>query len=310
MQARPRIYRKLMDGRHDLTPEIRGIVFMCASTLGFAVMHVTIRYTSTTTDLHSFQIAFFRNLFGFFVFAPIILGRGAGFLRTGRLGLHAVRSLINIAAMLSFFYALSITEVAHATSLGFSAPIFAGILSVVVLGERFRVRRWAAIGCGVLGMLVIVRPGLIPVGLGPLLVVGSAFLWAIVLTIIKVMARTESSLTIVVWMNIFLAIYALGPALWVWHWPTATGWALMVLIAIAGTCAQICVSSALRETEQTLVMPFDFLRLIWVAALGFWVFGEVPDRFIWAGGAIIFGSGVYLAYRERVVRKRKVESLI
>ncbi len=205
--------------------------------------------------------------------------------------------------MLMFFYALSITEVGHVTALGFSAPIFAAILSVFFLGERFRLRRWAAIGCGILGMLVIVRPGMIPLETGPILVIISAFMWAIVLTIIKIMSRTESSLTIVAYMNIFLAIYALGPAIWVWVWPPLEGWLFMIAIALFGTLAQLCVSQSLKETEQTLVMPFDFLRLIWVAVLGFWVFGEVPDVFVWAGGAIIFASGIYLAYRERAARK-------
>jgi len=308
MQAPQRLTTRITAIWRDQTPEIRGILFMCAATTGFAAMHVTIRYTSTHTDLHSFQIAFFRNLFGFVVFLPIILSSGMGFLRTKRLALHGIRGLLNIGAMLCFFYALSITEVAHVTALGFSAPIFAGILSVVVLGERFRARRWLAIGFGFIGMLVIVRPGVIPLGLGTLLVIVSTLFWAVVLTIIKVMARTESSLTIVAYMNIFLAIYALGPALWVWRWPTLEGWLLMAAIAFFGTFAQIGLSSALRETDQTVVMPFDFLRLVWVAILGFVIFGEVPDRYIWAGGAIIFFSGVYLAYRERVNRMNAAKS--
>lgn len=287
------------------SPELRGIILMCISTFCFSIMHVMIRWTSLNTDLHAFQIAFFRNVFGFLVFLPLILSNGLGFLKTKRLGLHGIRSLFNIGAMLMFFYALTITEVGHVTSLGFSAPIFAGILSVIFLGEKFRMRRWAAIGCGIIGMLVIVRPGVVPFELGPALVICSAFLWALVLTIIKVMSRTESSLTIVAYMNIFLAIYGLGPALWVWVWPPLEGWLLMGAIAVAGTCAQLCVSQSLKETEPTLVMPFDFLRLIWVAVIGFWIFGEVPDQFVWAGGAIIFASGVYLAFRERAAHRAR-----
>jgi len=286
----------------EASPEVRGILLMCASTLCFSVMHVMIRYAAS--DLHAFQIAFFRNVFGFIVFLPILLSQGTGFLRTDRLAMHGVRSLFNIAAMLMFFYALSVTEVAHVTALGFSAPIFAGVLSVIVLGERFRARRWGAIAIGFLGMLVIVRPGFIPLELGTVLVICSALCWSIVLTFIKVMSRTESSLTIVAYMNIFLAVYALGPALWVWRWPTAEGWILLAAIAVFGTVAQMCVSQSLKESEPTLVMPFDFLRLIWVAILGAWVFGEYPDRYVWTGGAIIFASGIYLAYRERAVRQR------
>ena len=307
MQVPPQYFATLTQNWQKQSPEMRGILLMCVSTFCFAVMHVFIRYTSVNTDLHSFQIAFFRNVFGFFVFLPLIVSQGVGFLQTKRLGMHAFRSLFNIGAMLMFFYALSITEVAHVTALGFSAPIFAAVLSVVFLGERFRARRWLAIGFGVLGMLVIVRPGYIPIELGTILVIASALCWAIVLTIIKVMSRTETSLTIVAYMNIFLALYALGPALYVWVWPGLDGWLLMIAIAIFGTVAQLCVSQSLKETEQTLVMPFDFLRLIWVAIIGFWVFGEIPDRFIWLGGAIIFASGFYLAYRERAVRRASAE---
>ena len=281
-------------------PELRGILLMCVSTLGFGVMHTLIRYASA--ELHPVQIAFFRNVFGFLVFLPILVQSGTGFLRTERMGLHAFRGVLNICAMLMFFYALSIVEVARVTALAFSAPIFAGILSVVFLGERFRLHRWGAIVAGFVGMLVILRPGLIPMELGPVLVIVSSLLWATVMIIIKVMSRTESSLAIVAYMNIFLAAYSIIPALFFWQWPTLEGWGLMAAIGITGTLGQLGLSQALAETEPTVVMPFDFLRLIWVAGLGFWVFGEIPDLFVWLGGAIIFASGFYIAWRENQAR--------
>ena len=286
-------------------PELRGILLMCVSTLGFAVMHTLIRYASA--ELHPIQIAFFRNVFGFLVFLPVLAQGGIGFLRTKRIGLHAFRGLLNIGAMLMFFYALSIVEVARATALAFSAPIFAGILSVVFLGERFRMHRWGAIVAGFVGMLAILRPGLIPLELGPVLVVVSSLVWATVMIIIKVMSRTESSLAIVAYMNIFLAVYSVVPAIFVWQWPSVEGWALMAAIGITGTLGQLGLSQALAETDPTVVMPFDFLRLIWVAGLGFWIFGEIPDLFVWIGGTIIFASGFYLAWRENSTRRAQRE---
>ena len=286
--------------------ETRGILLMCVSTVAFAVMHTLIRHASA--ELHPVQIAFFRNFFGFLLFLPILAHHGMKFLRTDRLGLHAIRSVLNIGAMFMFFYALSVTEVARVTALGFSAPVFAGILSVVFLGERFRWHRWAAIGVGFLGMLIVLRPGLIPFELGPMLVVISSFLWAICMIIIKVMSRTESSLAIVAYMNIFLALFSIGPAIWVWAWPSVEGWWLMVAIGVAGTLGQLGLSQALAETEPTVVMPFDFLRLIWVAALGYWFFGEVPGVYVWIGGVVIFAAGFYLALREGQKRRgRKAE---
>lgn len=264
-------------------------------------MHVIIRYASD--QLHPMQIAFFRNFFGVLVFMPILFANGTGFLKTQRLMLHGFRGVLNVAAMFMFFYALSITEVAHVTALAFSAPIFAGVLSVIVLGEAFHLRRWVAIFVGFLGVLVILRPGMIPVDLGSMLVLASALLWAIVMIIIKVMSRTESSLTIVAYMNLFLALYSVGPAIWFWQWPTLEGWILMAAVGVTGTMAQMMLSQSLKESEPTLVMPFDFLRLIWVAIMGAIVFGEVPDRYVWIGGLIVFASGLYLAYRENQQRK-------
>ena len=283
------------------SPELRGILLMSFSTVCFAIMHTAIRYA--TFELSPFQIAFFRNFFGIIIFMPIILRSGLGFMKTERLGLHAFRGLLNIAAMLLYFNALALTEVAHVTALSFSSPVFASILAVVVLGERFRLRRWVAIALGFLGVLLIIRPGFIPLELGPMMVIGSALIWAMVLMIIKVMSRTESSLTIVAYMNLFLALYSLGPALWFWIWPSLEGWAIMVLIAISGTIGQLCVSQSLHETEPTVVMPFDYLKLIWAAVLGFWVFGEIPDTYIWIGGSVIFASSFYLAWRENQLRK-------
>lgn len=278
-------------------------MLMCASTAGFATMHVLIRYTSA--EIHPMQIAFFRNFFGILVFLPILVRSGIGFLRTDRLRLHAVRGVLNICAMLMFFYALSITEVARVTALAFSAPVYAAILSVIFLGERFRWRRWVAIATGFVGMLIVLRPGLIPLELGPLLVIGSSLVWAICMIIIKMLSRTDSSLCIVAYMNIFLTVFALGPAIWFWQWPTLEGWILMAAIGVAGTLGQLGLSQALAETEPSVVMPLDFLRLIWVTVLGYLVFGEIPGIWIWVGGAVIFASGFYIAWREGRARRER-----
>ncbi|MEM9062689.1 MAG: DMT family transporter [Pseudomonadota bacterium] len=289
------------------SPELRGIILMSLSTVGFALMHTAIRYASF--EMSPFQIAFFRNAFGIVIFAPIIIRNGVGFMRTKRLGAHAGRSVLNICAMFLYFNALAVTEVAHVTALSFSAPIFASILAVIVLGERFRIRRWLAIAIGFLGMLLIIRPGYIPIEAGPVMVILSTMFWAVVLTITKILSRTESSLTIVAYMNIFLALYSLPPALWFWTWPTVEGWLVLILIGITGTIAQLCVTQSLRETEPTVVMPFDFLKLIWATLLGLWVFGEVPDSFVWIGGSVIFASSLYLAWREAQLRKAEAPSI-
>jgi drug/metabolite transporter (DMT)-like permease len=286
-------------------PVMRGILLMCVGTLFFTAMHVLVRYVSP--HVPPLQIAFFRNIFGVFVFIPLLLSGGISFLRTDRLGLHAIRGLMNVTAMMMFFSALAITPVARITALSFTAPLFTAILSVLFLGERFRIRRWTAIALGFIGMLIILRPGMIPVDIGSILVVASSMIWGVTLIVIKILSRTESSFTITAYMNIFLSIFSLGPALWVWVTPAPEMWVWLIAIGVLGTIAQLCLSQALKETDPTAVMPFDFLKLVWATLLGLWVFGELPDLLTWVGAFVVFASGFYLAYREHQERRAAVK---
>jgi drug/metabolite transporter (DMT)-like permease len=270
---------------------------MVASTLGFAAMHVLIRHVAD--EVHPIQTAFFRNFFGLLVFLPLVMRQGFGFLHTRRFGMHGLRAGLNVVAMLCFFTALALTPIARVTALSFSAPLFAAVLSVLILGERFRVRRWAAIVLGFVGTVVILRPGMIPIDLGSMLVLAAAALWGVTMIVIKHLSRTESSLTITGYMNLLLSVLSLGPALYVWRTPSLEAWGWMVLIALLGTVAQIALAQALKEAETTAVLPFDFLKLVWVAVAGAWLFGEIPDFFTFVGAFVVFASGLYIIYRER-----------
>jgi len=279
------------------TPPFRGIVLMCLSTVAFSIMHALVRFVSEV--LPPFQIAFFRNIFGLLFLLPLLMRSRFAVLRTQRIGLHALRGVINIGAMLMFFTALSISPLAKVTALSFTAPIFMAVLAVLVLGERFRLYRWMAILLGFIGMLIILRPGLVAIDTGALLVTGAAALWAVAMILIKIMSRTESSLTIVAYMGIFLGVFSVLPALWVWE-PfglQTLGW--LALVGLFGTLAQMSLSQSLKETDPTALMPFDFLKLIWTATIGAWFFAEIPDVYTLVGAAVIFSSGLFIALRER-----------
>jgi drug/metabolite transporter (DMT)-like permease len=276
----------------NLSANLRGIILMLISTVAFAAMHAAVRHLSG--ELHPFEIAFFRNAFGLLV------------------PLHGLRSGLNIIAMLAYFYALSITPLARATSLSFTVPIFATLLAMVVLGEVVRLRRWVAMFCGFAGALVILRPGLAEIDLGSLLVLLSAAVWASALTVIKVLSRTDSSITITCYMVILMAPISLVPALWVWQWPTGEQLLWLVAIGVVGTLGQLIMTQALKEAETSVVMPeaetsvvmpFDFFKMIWASLLGFLFFAEVPTLFIWIGAGIIFASTSYIAYREHKVTR-------
>lgn len=282
---------------HRQTPVLRGIVLMCLSTVAFSIMHGLVRFVSEV--LPPFQIAFFRNIFGLAFLLPLLMRSRFSILRTKRIGLHALRGIINIIAMLMFFTALSISPIAKVTALSFTAPIFMAILAVFVLRERFRIYRWLAILSGFIGMLIILRPGLVAIDTGALLVTASAGLWAIALLLIKILSRTEASLTIVAYMGIFLGVFSIFPALWVWQPFGMQTLFWLALIGLFGTIAQMSLSQSLKETDPTALMPFDFLKLVWTALIGAWFFSEIPDVYTLIGAAVIFASGFFIALREQ-----------
>ncbi len=290
-----------------MPPVMRGIAMMVVTTVLFTAMHAAIRHV--TKELPPFQVAFFRAFFGLLIFLPVIARSGFGFLRTDRVGMHMLRAAMNVCAMLLFFSGLAVTPISKVTALSFTSPIFLAVLSVVLLGERMRIRRWTATMLGFIGMLVIVRPGLVTLDQGSLMVLLSAAIWSVTMIVIKLLLRTESSLTITGYVSIFLSLFALGPALYVWKDPSLDAWMWMVFIGVVGTFAQLLLAESLKQADAGAIMPFDFLKLLWASLFGYYLFNEVPDLYTWLGASIIFASGTYIAYREnamaRAARKKK-----
>ena len=282
------------------SPVARGVGLMFVATFFFSAMHGSIRYVSAA--IHPFEIALFRNVFALVVVLPWFYRYGIATLRTQHFGLHALRAMFNIVAMLSFFYALSITPLSEVTALGFTAPIFATVLAALILGEVVRARRWTAIAIGFLGTMIVLRPGFASIGLGQMLALSSAMIWSCALLVIKTLGRTDSSATIIAYMGLLMVPLSLVPALFVWQWPDLASWGWLIAIGLLGGIAQYCMTEALRQADTAVVMPVDFFKLIWVALIAYLVFGERADLYTWIGGAVIFSSTLYIAYRERVAR--------
>jgi len=287
-----------------LSGNLRGIAWMALSTMAFSSMHAIVR--DVTQTLHPFEVAFFRQFLGVFVLAPWFIRYGLAPLRTRRLGLHVMRAGVNVVAMFAFYYALSLVPLAQVSALGFSVPIFTAILAMIFLGERVRLRRWAAILFGFSGVFVALAPDLQETGtvtLGSLLVVVSSAAWAIALIFIKILGRTDSTITITTYMVLLMTPMSLVPALSVWEWPTLEMFGFLMMIGVLGTVGQLTIVQAMKEGETHVVMPIDFTKLMWAAILGFLWFHEVPTAYTWLGGAMIFGSTMYITWREHQLRK-------
>lgn len=280
-----------------LPPGVRGMVFMLISTFCVVGMNVTVRQIAG--QIHVFEIAFFRNLFGVLVFAPLFLKARVNPLRTSRVGLLTLRAALNIVAMFAYFTGLTMIPLAEVTALSFTSPLFATVLAVLILGEVMGVQRWVGLGVGLIGALIILRPGVAEIGLGPMLILSSTAVWAFALICIKVLSRTESSLTIAVYAALMQVPMAFIAALFVWQWPTVEQLMAMALIGAFGATAQYCIAQSFREADATLVLPVDFSKLVWASIAGYLFFGEIPDLWSWTGGFVVFAAVFFMAYRER-----------
>lgn len=300
MPATIAMLRRRLSGSTDV---VRAVLYMALAAFAASAMSGAVRHVSE--GMHPFEIAFFRNLFGLIVFLPWLLRYGWAPFQTRQWGLHGLRALTNVVAMLLYFYALSITPLAEVASLGFVVPLFATVFAVIFLRERVRIRRWSALFIGFGGAFIIIRPGFEAVDNGSIMVLVSAALWAISLIVIKVMARRDSAVTIAAIAALLLTPASLIPALFVWQWPSGEQLLWLAAIGAAGTVAQISIAESFRLADSSAVMPLDFTKLIWAALIGYLFFAEVPDIWTWTGGFIIFASATYIAYRENRAAKTR-----
>ena len=259
----------------------------------FTLLHASVRYASR--ELHVFEITFFRYFFALFLMLPGLLRSRGAVLKTERLHLHLIRCVMLMISMLGLFSALTLTPIATVTALSFISPVFASVAAIWLLRERSSLARWLAVAGGVIGMLLIVRPGVIPLSAGPVLAICGALAWAVSIIVIKLMSSTESSTTQVTYMSIVVTPLTFLLAVWVWKWPSLQ---VLVFLAFVATVGQFAYTKSFQYAEATALMPLDFTRLVWASLIGFLVFGEVPDIWSWIGGTVIFLSAAYITLRE------------
>ncbi len=294
------LYR-VFEAPFDAIPRpLRGMLLMLASSVSVVVMNVTIRHVSD--DVHVFEVVFFRNLFAFLMFAPWFFGSEVSPFRTSRFGMLTLRAVLNTLAQFGHFAALALIPLADVTALGFTSPLFATLLAVLLLRESMSGRRWAGLLLGLIGALIILRPGIVEVGLGQGFVLLSTSTWACALIVIKLLSRTESSLTIAMYSGLLQVPLAFAAAVFVWTWPSFQEIGLYAMIGVLGGFAQLCLAQAFRDADATLVLPVDFTKLVWASIAGYLFFAEMPDVWTWVGAAVVCGAVLYMAIREKKER--------
>ena len=281
----------------------RGIALILASTVFLGISDVTSKYLSAT--LPSIEIAWIRFLVFALIMVPAMLPGSPLFaLRTGRPGLQVMRGVALLGSSLFFISGLRFLPIAEASATGFVSPLFVTALSIVFLGESVGVRRWLATAVGLIGVLIILRPGsssFHPAVFFPLV---SALSWACMLIMTRMMSGREAAITTMTYSSIVGVgiLSALVPLVWVapsWH-DILFG----ILVGLASTVGQWIVVLAFRYADASVLAPFSYTQLLWVSILGFLIFGEVPDLWTVTGAAFIVASGLYTAHRERLRRSQ------
>jgi drug/metabolite transporter (DMT)-like permease len=230
-----------------------------------------------------------------------------GLLRTARPGLQIARGLMLVGTTLFNFLAFRYLQLDEALAIMFSTPFLVAVMAGPVLGEWVGWRRWAAIGVGFLGVLLVVRPGLGGFQWAALLSVAAAIFYAGYGITTRLVSLSDPSETTLFYANL-VAVVVMLPALpFVWTAPpTLFDFVLLLAVGALGSAGHFLLIVAHRKAPASVLSPFIYTQLIWATTLGYLIFGDVPSEWTLAGSAIVVASGLYLIYRERKVTGRVV----
>ena len=277
----------------------KGIALILASTVFLGVSDVTAKYLSAT--LPSIEIAWIRFMVFAIIMTPAMMPGSPLFaLRTDRLGLQLLRGLTVLSSSLFFICGLRFLPIAEASATGFVAPLFVTALSIVFLGEKVGLRRWIATAVGLVGVLIVLRPGFGAFHPAAIFPIVSALAWACTLIMTRMMSGTERAVTVMAYSSIVGVCILTAMVPFVWVAPSWHDIMLGIFIGVASTAGQWIVVLAFRYADASVLAPFSYMQLLWVSILGFVVFGELPDVWTVTGAAFIVASGLYTAHRERV----------
>lgn len=273
-----------------------GVFLMLVAGLCSSVLHICVRHLAP--QLPAIEIVALRATFTLLATLPVIAASGGLSAGTRRLDLHILRGLVGVASMWSWYYALGHLPLADAAALSFTTGLFVTVGAALVFGEKVGWRRSTAIAVGFTGAVIILRPGEGVITWPAIWAVLSSALWGVSLLLAKHLAKFDKSLTISFFQALITAPLALLLALTGWVWPTPEAWAVLVGMGLAAAVGNYCYVHALRVAEASIVMPADYVRLVWMAGWGFLFFAEIPLISTWVGSALIIGATAFITWRE------------
>jgi drug/metabolite transporter (DMT)-like permease len=293
--------------RIELTPNLRGALWMLASALGFTVMTILIKYLGP--GYPAALQTFYRQLAGVIVLLPLIARDWRGTFRTTRPGILIFRSSAGVLAMILAFYAYQALPLADANALSFTRTLWMVPLAALVLREPLGPLRIGAALVGFVGVLVMLQPGADGAGAGWLgwpqtAALVSALLFALTITGMKVMTRDHSPFTLLVYAAVLGLVFSLPPALFVWRWPSLPDLGLLAAMGVIGTMTQGFYIKGMQAGEAAVMAPIDYSRLVFAVLAGFLLFHEVPRAATLFGAGIVVASTLFITLREHQLSRR------
>jgi drug/metabolite transporter (DMT)-like permease len=284
-----------------LTPNVIGVLWMLLAVNMLTGMFAVARHLMETLPV--LEVGMFRMLMALMFYIPWLMKYGISRLRSERHFAHFWRAFFGSTSLLCGIYAVHHLRLADATVLTFTIPLWSIIFAALFLRERIRLRRTLATVVGFAGVLLVVKPhtGIEPATLVALL---AAILATGAIATMKNLTRTEPSDRIVFYFLAYGTLILGIPALFVMEMPTPAEWGWLILLGFFGSFGQIFLTRAYAAGEMTVVAPFDFTRIIIAGIFGYFLFDELPDRWAFAGAAIILASCAYIVHREAKLRKR------
>ena len=259
-------------------------------------------------DLNVYTAGFFRFFLGLIIITPYILKSKFKVYKTKNFKVHLIRASLNLPAMLLGFAALTIVPFEKISALHFIVPFIVTILAVIFLKEKIHLYRISALFIGFIGMLVILRPGIIDVTIGIQMALLSSFIWAIVIVITKKLTESDSAMSILTYQYTFMTFLSFVLVLFFWSIPSLSSLIYIFLAACSGTILHIALNHAYKLVDVSMTQPFSFLGLVVASLYGYFLFDENPDMFTWIGSLIIFIGVTLIAYREIKLNKDLVRN--
>ncbi|MEK9929229.1 MAG: DMT family transporter [Rhodospirillaceae bacterium] len=288
-----------------MAPALRGGLYMMGAAASFTIMTALIRVIAQ--EIHPFEIGFFRTITNLILMVPFVLRTGPTVFQTENHKVYALRGLIGVAFVMSYFSGAAMIPVSDSQALIFTSPLFAAALVVVFLGEKIRGRRMVALGIGFVGAMIILRPGFDAINLGAVLVLIGAMTNGASNALVKYTTRKDHPDTAVLFLMLYVTPLIALPTVFVWVTPSWEQLGFLLAIGFFATLNQRFLSRAFAAADATAVLPYDFSRLPFAALIGWFVFSELPDFWVWVGGAIIFAASIYIAHRESLASRREID---